>query len=514
MAGLALWGDLTPVLVSAMRVDFSHRVESVKILPPRGQTAPELYGAVTAEAVNRPEERAPDRWRCFSLAVTARAGRDRGKPSSWSAAVDALASGRTFEATSKGLTFLDQEGGGCRRLFVVSAGNTDRLEVDHLARSDVEEVHDPAQAWNALTVGAFTEKSDIVDPSLAGWRAVAARGELSPYSTTSVPFGPSWPLKPDVVFEGGNAACDDHGNVDGPIDDLSLLTTFHKPTEKAFVISWATSAACAQVARLAGKVAADYPQFWPETVRALIVHSARWTRAMEGRLGGAGGKRARQQLVRRYGFGVPSLGRALRSANDALTLVIQDQIRPFAKGKMCEMHLHNLPWPKAELEQLGSSPVQLRVTLSYFVEPNPGRRGWKKRHRYASHGLRFDVIQATESIDEFRKRLNQKALEEDETRPSSDSDASSWYLGEETRNKGSIHCDVWVGSGADLAEREVVGIYPVGGWWKEQPARDRSAAGARYSLIVSIETTAAEVDLWTPVALEVGVPIEAVELEW
>ncbi len=43
---------------------------------------------------------------------------------------------------------------------------------------------------------------------------------------------------------------------------------------------WATSAATAQAARLAAIVQAEYPNLWPETARALIVHSAEWTQAM------------------------------------------------------------------------------------------------------------------------------------------------------------------------------------------------------------------------------------------
>jgi len=53
----------------------------------------------------------------------------------------------------------------------------------------------------------------------------------------------------------------------------------------------------------------------------------------------------------------------------------------------------------------------------------------------------------------------------------------------------------------------VIGIYPVSGWWKDQPTRDRSKFGARYSLVVSIECDAEDIDIWTPVAPEVGLPI-------
>ena len=104
---------------------------------------------------------------------------------------------------------------------------------------------------------------------------------------------------------------------------------------------------------------------------------------------------------------MPNLARATRSATDALALIVQDSIHPFdGDGKMKEMHLHELPWPADVLSELGESPVVLRVTLSYFIEPNPSRRGWRGRFRYASHGLRFDARRPTESTEDFRKRVN------------------------------------------------------------------------------------------------------------
>jgi hypothetical protein len=52
-----------------------------------------------------------------------------------------------------------------------------------------------------------------------------------------------------------------------------------------------------------------------------------------------------------------------------------------------------------------------------------------------------------------------------------------------------------------------VAVFPVTGWWKELRSRDRSDLGARYALLLSIETDEENVDLWTPVAQEVGLPI-------
>jgi hypothetical protein len=41
--------------------------------------------------------------------------------------------------------------------------------------------------------------------------------------------------------------------------------------------------------------------------------------------------------------------------------------------------------------------------------------------------------------------------------------------------------------------------------WTEIPARDHGASGARYSLVVSIETPRQDVDIWTPVAEQIGI---------
>lgn len=103
MAGLALYGDLTELLASTEGVELRHRLESVKILPPRGDNPPHLYGAITAEAAARAEVAAPTRKRVFSMSVTTRDFRDRGKPSAWSAKLDAVCSGADEEGDQRRL---------------------------------------------------------------------------------------------------------------------------------------------------------------------------------------------------------------------------------------------------------------------------------------------------------------------------------------------------------------------------------------------------------------------------
>lgn len=387
----------------------------------------------------------------------------------------------------------------------------DRVNRNHLNICDTEAVQDPAHAWNALTVGARTDKVIIAGAGYEGWTPVAAAGELAPFSSTGVLLSSRWPNKPDVVFEGGNVGTD--GNAfDQGMPDLCLLSTFHRPVEKLFVHTNATSAATAQVARIAAMVSAEYPQLWPETLRALVVHSAEWTPLMGTAIDAAPSRERIGALLRRGGFGVPEVSRALRRAGNALTLVLQSVIHPYQDKKTREINLHELPWPTEVLQELGEQKVRLRITLSYFIEPNAARRGWRTKHRYASHGLRFDVKTGTESVIEFRRRIN-KRTDEDGERPTTESDSKEWLLGSQLRHRGSLHSDIWEGTAAALADRAVIAVYPVSGWWKEQPKRDRSALGARYALIVSIQTDAEDVDIWTPVAQQVAVPIQ-VEVEW
>ena len=270
MAGLALTGDLTKLLAANDLVEINHRLESVKLLHQNesNEDDPLHHGYLTKEAVARPEITAPSRHRVFGMAITARDNRDRGKPSAWSSALDSLAS--------------DASGYGAHpRLLVVSTGNVRDANAwaNYPDSKETDEIHDPAQAWNALTVGAYTNLVRITETDAIGYKPVAPAGGLSPFSTTSLTWQQHWPLKPDVVFEGGNAAKDSLGAVSMP--SLSLLTTDHQPANRLFTTANATSSATALASRFAAQMMAVYPDLWPETIRALIVHSAEWTDVMK-----------------------------------------------------------------------------------------------------------------------------------------------------------------------------------------------------------------------------------------
>lgn len=495
MAGLALLGNLTPVLSSSHPVSIQHRLESVKILQTDGSNhdLPEHHGYLTTEAIARTEITDPTRKRVYGMAVTARDNRDRGRPSAWSATLDRL----TVDAAGENET---------PRLFMVSGGNiiNPSAWAEYPDSNTTDGIHDPGQSWNALTIGAFTELDHITEEDARDYTPIAQAGGLSPFSTTSSTWGKEWPLKPDVVFEGGNAANDGLGAISFP--SLSLLTSNYKPHERLLTTLNATSAATALGCRMAARLMEQYPALWPESIRALIVHSATWTEEMRRTFLPASGtvtKKHYLNLIRHCGFGVPDLDRAMWSASNSLTMVIEADLYPFKREgskapALRDMNLHQLPWPLEELESLGDTDVEMRVTLSYFIEPNPSSRVVRSRYRYESHGLRFDVKRPYESKSDFRGRINSLALSADERSSVSGQDAN-WLVGTKGRHKGSLHSDIWKGNAADLASRGVLAVYPTAGWWKTRTALQRYHKKTRYALVVSIHVPEVDTDIYTAV---------------
>lgn len=514
MAGLALFGPLDDLLRSGQPVVLRHRLESVRIMPASGEPAtdPVAYGDITVQAVALPEA-TTTRPRVFCLPITNRSDlADRpGQPTLWSAAVDALAVGVDVVRNGDELALLGKPDSEACRLIVTSAGNVDAYTEDHLQTSDLAAIEDPAQAWNALTVGAFTNMIDSpTDPQYDGWEAVASDGELSPHSRTSLLFGARpWPIKPDIVLEGGNVLTD--GTLFEDRHPLVSLRTTGIANDLALTAANATSAATAQAARLAAIAMANYPSYWPETIRGLLVHAAQWTPQMRHHIDAASGLAAKQLMLRRYGWGVPSEEAVLHSNDQAVTLVVQDSFAPFVGDNyaMPRFRLHHLPWPTATLEQIGSANITLRVTLSYFIEPTASRRGWRQRYSYGSHGFRFELQDPLENEQHFIERVNQDAHAEDSDSVGPSSSQINWLVGSRQRNLGSLHQDLWETSGHELAQSGTLAVYPVGGWWKRNRNKERLDLPIRYSLIISLRTAEEGIDLYTPIATELAIPITA-----
>ncbi len=495
MAGLALFGDLIYHLGATDERILTHRLESVKILPPAGfdPTEERFYGSVMRSAVALPESVNADRKRVFCLAVT-NENRSGHIPSTWSSAIDQEAAG---------ISITGEE--APKRLFFVSAGNApNEMQINRIVPCEELPIEDPAQAWNAVAVGGYTDKIDIQEPDIADHTPMVEAGELSPFTRTSLPWTRfKTPFKPDIVMEAGNRAVNAAQTEAYDVNSLSLLSTGPNIGTEPLVPFNATSAATAQAARLGVRIMADNSDYWPEMIRALIIHGAEWTEPMVGEFEASPNKTSRAQLLRKFGHGVPTFERASASAANHLALLSQATIQPFRsnKGKkgFGECHFYDLPWPMDVLETLGDAIVKVKLTLSYFVEPNPGASATVDPFRYQSFGLRFDLRRRGETADNFKKRINHALRAEGEGTFTADADTDNWQFGPSTISAGSLHCDEWTGPAASLLTRDTICIRPVTGWWKTRADSTICNRKARYALVVSLKTDDVNIDLHTPI---------------
>lgn len=482
MAGVALFEDLAGLMNRGSEA-LSIRLESVSIEPPDGALAAgSLPAARVREAVDL-IERAHPAPRTFCLAMNSTEEPDDGAVSSLSCEIDLLA----FEVAGP-------------RLFCVAAGNLDEAQPavgDYQALNEVSGIRSPAQAWNALTVAACTHLDAIPAPH----GVVAPSGDLSPWSRTSVNWEGRYrpPSKPDVVFEGGNQSHDTALGVIGQHRNLSLLTTSHDLNDP-LALTAMTSAATAGVAGLCVRLQAEYPRYWPETVRGLVAHGADYTQAMRQRAGQAAAGLP-TALLERFGYGVPNPAQVYQNAEDALTLVIQSNTIPLRLNDTATntilgyMRFHALPWPIEILEGLGEIKAELRVTLSYFVEPNPGHALRGETDLYASHGLDFDVMRPDENDDQAIGRINgahQVAGRRSSAPP------LNWMWGR-SRGRGGLRHDRLRTTAADLARMGGIAVFPRKGWW----SKDHLEQQVRYSLIVTIRTPGQ--DIYTEIANGIAV---------
>lgn len=477
MAGLAAFRDLTGDLLNGGPVVPRAWIENVRCKSDGGD--PPLWASRTAAAVEAAESMG-QRPRVFNLALSDPEHRSSER-TSWSAAVDQLAHS-------------DERG----RLICVAIGNAKPFvsRTDYPAHNMASFLQDPAQALNAITVGAFTNR-DVLSAGEGRDNLVPAAeaGEISPYTSTNA--SSALPIKPDIVMEGGNA-CPDGTLMNSGEPDLSVLTTDHRHLHGHFLSwTWATSAACAAASGLTAEIWAANRNRWPQTIRALLVNSARWTDQILAQ------HPDRKERLRAVGYGHPRREVALESTTTRPTLILEGRIAPEREVGAANrgMHLVRLPLPAEELLALGEQSVELAIALSYFGEPNESRRT-----RYMGAGLSWDFQRRGESAEEFVRRVNDFGRPEGQRRPPA-ANSWTWEVGPEARGRGTVQADRVTTDAASLAGDKHLAIWPTRGWWADHAAT-RGDAEVAYALVVTIDAGRADIDLYGLIQARLEVDIE------
>lgn len=491
MAGIAAFDDLGAMVTAGEGVA-SHWLESARILVgsnvgTAAAAGAEFWPTITADAVTETEATGTRR-RVYALAVTAGMD-DPGRATSWSDSVDRLA----YNA-------------GAGRLITVSIGNADYTSIDLLnnypQQNLASRLDDPAQAANALTVGGYTVRMTVPPPHTA-YAPVAPSGALSPHSRCGLPVRPE-AIKPDVVFEAGNVA------FDGAVGDAALLgtvTTHHEFQSRLLDSMFGTSEAVGHSAWFVAQLLRAIDGVTPQTIRGLVVHSAGWTPAMTQQFPNV------DERLAAFGLGVPDLGYASGCLANRATILIEDQLanadiarvrRQQPNGRYRDVNevrryakIFRVPLPDDLLLETPDSAVRLRVTLSYFAEPNT-IRGWTQR----GLDLRWDMQGPQESEAQFLQRINR--LARGEQRREDRTSSFDWDLGLRRRSRGTVQSDRWRGTAAYLAGDKLIAVYPALGWWDR---RDQFRQAAMpFSLLVSVE--AEGIEIYTPIQTALTVPVE------
>lgn len=491
MAGVAAFGDVGEVLDNGGTAA-EHWIESARVwIAPDTATAREefrpYWPQMTVAAVDALEQLG-DRPRVYATAIAAEVD-PPGLPTFWSHAIDRLA---------------DNSGAG--RLIFVCAGNADSTNVrvlDGYPTMNLEQkIWDPAQAVNAITVGAYTERTTIAPaPQYDSYAPVAPEQGISPHTSAGlVRDGDA--IKPDVVFEGGNVGFD--GRLpDATIPTLTGLTTGHRHGQgRPLSILWATSEATARGARFGAQLKRLAPELRPETIRGLVVHSASWTERMVQQFPNL------DERLAICGFGVPDLELATTCAQHRATVIVEDSMAnavssPDPKTKKPKLSrvlkAFRMPLPEDILLAAGDEKVELRVTLSYFAEPNTF-----KRHLQRGLDLRWDMQGLQETEQQFLERINRLARgrgkREDKTKP------LPWDLGLRRRSRGTVQPDRWRGPASLLAGKKLIAVYPVLGWWDRRD--ELKTASMQFSLIVTVRGPTVELYESIAAELEAVIPIE------
>ena len=488
MAGTILFDDLKDKLLSTGLITVPFRLVSLKLFNPDDEHKKELYGSVTVQGISSIEIAHPST-SIYCMAVTAdlpidpHSTKKNSIQTSWSSSIDRLAYGLDIEGSEE-----DKK----QRLILISAGNVFNPFIPYPDFQQLSMLEDPSQAYNAVTVGGYTN----LPPSDS--TLLVPQGGISPHSKTGggLENFKNSPFKPDIVCEAGSVV--QVGKDYLTSDDTSIFTTENHNTN-LFTCYEGTSPATAQATHIAGRIQSKYPEYWPETIRALLIHSAEWTKALkkhifEGKLHSKI-KGDYKTLLFYCGYGVPNLERALNSMENKVSLIIEDELQPYIKNSSItynEYKLYELPLP--ELPEFYDVTARMRITLSYFIEPLP--EGLSTN--YHSCGLEFVLQNPTETKLQFKRRVSAILDTDDDGKKNKTIPDKRWTLGSDNRKRGSISSDMWKGTLSDLLSCKNIAIIPRAGWWKDRIKQEKYNNKIRYSLIISIDTEA-NIPLYTEI---------------
>ncbi len=394
-------------------------------------------------------------------------------------------------------------------LFIVSAGNLkrqtrnilnpgikDHLEANRDYPSYLNErssrIANPAQSFFSLTVGSISldeyENTDL--------KSFGKKDEPSSFSRTGLGIWGS--IKPDVVEYGGDWVREKKLNPNLSIHpstspELTRTTIDGGPGISRDMIG--TSFAAPKVSHIAARILSQWSNASSVYIRALIAQSARWSEKANNY--------NPLNSLRYFGYGLPSLERALENSKSRITFVAENIINPR------KAHIYSFRIPEELRSQADSHRFILEVSLAYKAKIRRTRKG---SHSYVSTWVDWISGNLGESEEVFKEKVTDYISSEvEEFKETETPSTIKWTIRERKdwgrvvdakRNDSSLQKDWAYLYSYELTD--VINFAVVGhsGWERDLEE------GVPYCIFISLECLNSEISVYEPIRVLNRIEIE------
>ncbi len=475
VAGIAL----TQGLDLTQDVTLPFRIRNIRVLDENNILKKELVGSgLISSIVKKYNVEAKSKTRIFNHSIGEKESCDLVHMSSWASTIDKY----SYENDV---------------LFIQSAGNLSKedilfniengVEYPSYLEKDFARICNPAQSLQAITVGSISH-ANFNNGNIIGLGGI---DHPSAFSRTGPGIWDS--IKPDVVEYGGTYALN---NKEGQIklelvEDLCINMPRKICNNKIFAKDKiGTSFSAPKVTSIAGKLESLFPNSSTLLYRGLIIQSAQWPKWANTEVD-------KSKVLRRIGYGIPSLERATRNDEYRVTLYSDNM-----QINTNDAHVYKVPIPQ-NLRSIGDNyDIKILVTLSYNANPRNTRRRIKG---YLSTWLDWTCSRLGEDYQTFQNRIFQTGKRDDVY----DEGDLKWMIGSQ-RNYGqannfsksfnTIQKDWAIIKSSNLPEDFCIAVRAHQGWSDRFPAN--------YSLIVTFEAINRDLEIYEEIRSAVEIEIE------
>jgi len=411
----------------------------------------------------------------YNLSITGRVPCRQIHMSQWAATLDQIA---------------HEEG----KLFVISAGNIkdeglhpnnpgikDYLQAGRAYPQYLLErscrIADPAQSAFSLTVGSVCldrfEDEDRI--------SFGAKDEVSSFSRSGL--GMWGAIKPEVVEYGGDWIRERNG--ENFTVDNKTSSKVVKAGAGGVGYDIGTSFAAPKVGHIAAHLVRLFPAETSLFHKALIIQSARHPEAFFSN--------PTANHIRHYGYGIPSLERAIQNNAQRITFTTSGKLNP------AKAHLFSVNIPEEMRRQGEDYDILIEVSLCYTAKPRRTRRNLRS---YLSAWLSWQSAKLNQSFAAFKQDvLKSLQQEEQPTMQEATTDESSipWFLTEHpthgkvrgVKRQASANQKDWaIVKSYNLSQELSFAVVGHKGWEKDMEQE------IPYTFVVSFEVLGAELQVY------------------